>query len=84
MYGGLFNGLWGGISTTLGQGAAEISEMTGSADAKRAQELKLAQLANEDKIRQEQNKKTFIILGVVAGTIILLFLISTLKNKKYA
>ena len=72
---GIFSGLWSGVSTTLGQGAAEISELTGSADKKRAQEYALAQLkAQTTATTSAQKTKIYIIVGVVLFMIVILLM----------
>ncbi len=68
---GMFQGLWSGISNTLGHGAAEISELTGSADKKRAQELALKQLDIQQAAKASSDKiKLYIIIGVVLFLIV--------------
>lgn len=66
-----FDSLWSGVSNTLGYGAAEISELTGSADKKRAQELALKQLSAQSEIIASQQKtKMLIVIGVFLFLII--------------
>lgn len=57
-----FDSLWSGVSNTLGYGAAEISELTGSADKKRAQELALKQLSAQSQITLDQQRTKMIII----------------------
>lgn len=66
-----FDSLWSGVSNTLGYGAAEISELTGSADKKRAQELALKQLtAQSEIIGSQQKTKMLVVIGVFLFLII--------------
>ena len=76
---GLFNGLWGGVSNTLGLGASEISEYTGSADKKREQELALSKLnVQSQALQAAATQKNLIIIAVV----ILVVVLFVFKKKK--
>jgi hypothetical protein len=79
---GIFDGLWGAVGTSVGYGAAEISEMTGSADKKRAQEMALAQLkANEDlTLNASKAKRLNLIVAVIL--IVMFMIMVTVKAKK--
>ena len=79
---GIFDGLWGAVGTSVGYGASEISEMTGSADKKRAQEMALAQLkANEDlALSASKSKRLNLIVGVILFVIVMFAMMARSKK----
>ena len=79
MQAGMFSGLWGGISNTLGYGALEISEYTGSADKKREFELALAKFKYNESLLKEQGIK-YIIIGSVVLVLIIVIAVVIIKK----
>jgi len=67
--------MWGSILGAVALGSQEISEYTGSADDKRAQELELAKLqaeaekqriaAQTEKYKQYGKIGVFVVIGIV-------------------
>lgn len=75
---GIFNGLWSGVSNTIGQGIAystnQYNVKSGEYDKQRLQELEL------QRIKAKQQETTLIVVVVVVMLILVVFIIGRKKN----
>lgn len=73
----MFEGLWQGVSTTLGQGASQIAFLTGATSERQQYELEKA------KIEAETKKAQYMFYAKVAGVVLIVgFILFLIVRKK--